>query len=107
MLARKKSSRFVNNKFTLNWKIFALLLRMRKITLVVKTKSMYILPYFGFLCKCKCGALVEYQVGDPEAPGSTPACVGYFLQAWRVKRKITLVPFFREALRHICVTAGA
>jgi hypothetical protein len=30
-----------------------------------------------------------------------------FLQAWCVERNITLVRFFREALRHICVTAGA
>jgi hypothetical protein len=30
-----------------------------------------------------------------------------FLQARRIKRKITLVRFFREALRYICVTAGA
>jgi hypothetical protein len=30
-----------------------------------------------------------------------------FLQAWRVERKITFVRFYRDALRHICVTAGA
>jgi hypothetical protein len=36
MLARKKSSSFIKNKFTSNLKIFALLLWMRKITLVVK-----------------------------------------------------------------------
>ncbi len=30
-----------------------------------------------------------------------------FLQAWRFKRMITLMRFFRAALRHICGTAGA
>jgi hypothetical protein len=30
-----------------------------------------------------------------------------FLLAWRVKRKITLVLFFQESLRHICVMARA
>ncbi len=36
MLVRKKSSRFIKNKFMSNLKIFTLLLLMRKITLVVK-----------------------------------------------------------------------
>ncbi len=36
MLARKKSSRFIYNKFTSNLKILALLSMMRKITLEVK-----------------------------------------------------------------------
>jgi hypothetical protein len=35
-----------------------------------------------------------------------PKGVVCFLQALRVKRKITLVRLFQEALRHICVTAG-
>jgi hypothetical protein len=56
---------------------------------------------------CECGPVEEYQAGTPEERGSNPACVICFLQALRVKRKITLVRFFREALRHICVTAGA
>jgi hypothetical protein len=55
---------------------------------------------------CECGAVEEYQAGNPEERGLSPACVICFLQALRVKRKITLVRFFREALRHICVTAG-
>jgi hypothetical protein len=42
MLAQKKSSRFINNKFTSNLKIFALLLVMRKITLVVKFEEKYV-----------------------------------------------------------------
>ncbi len=44
MLARKKSSRFIFNKFTSNLKILqvALLLMMRKITLEVKFDEMYV-----------------------------------------------------------------
>ncbi len=42
MLARKKSSRFIKNKFMSNLKIFALLLLMRKITLVVKFDEKYV-----------------------------------------------------------------
>jgi hypothetical protein len=70
-MARKKSSRFITNKFTSNLKIFALLLMMRNITLVVKFD---IVPQFSFQDKCKCGALVEYQIGISEGPGSSPAC---------------------------------
>ncbi len=54
-----------------------------------------------------CGAVEEYQAGNPEERGLSPTCPICFLQALRVKRKITLVQFFWEALRHICVTAGA
>ncbi len=36
----------------------------------------------------------EYQTGSPEKRGSSPACADGFLQALRVKRKITLVQFF-------------
>jgi hypothetical protein len=39
---RKKSVRFIYNKFTLNLKILALLLMMRKITLVVKFYKKYV-----------------------------------------------------------------
>jgi hypothetical protein len=43
MLARKKSSRFINNNFTSNMKILALLLMMLKVTLVVKfDENMYL-----------------------------------------------------------------
>ncbi len=41
-MARKKSSRFINNKFPSNLKIFALLLMMRKITLVAKFDEKYV-----------------------------------------------------------------
>ncbi len=44
MMARKKSSRFITNKFTSNLKIFALLLMMRNITLVVKFDEKYVHP---------------------------------------------------------------
>jgi hypothetical protein len=64
---------------------------------------MYIFSKFSTKDKCQCGALVESQAGDPE---DQPVLFS-FLQTWRVKRKITLVLFFREALRHICVTAVA
>ena len=43
MLARKKSSRFIYNKFTSNLKILALLLMMWKITLEVKFDEKF--PY--------------------------------------------------------------
>jgi hypothetical protein len=39
--AEKKSLRFINNKFTLNMKIGALLLMMRKITISVKFGEKY------------------------------------------------------------------
>jgi hypothetical protein len=42
MLARKKSSRFIYNKFTSNLKILALLLMMWKITLEVKFDEKYV-----------------------------------------------------------------
>ncbi len=42
MLAQTKSSRFIKNKFTSNLNIFALLLLMRKITLVVKYDKKYV-----------------------------------------------------------------
>ncbi len=109
MWARKKSSRFFNDKFTMNLTILALLLMTRKLTLVVNFDKKYVpqflklAPYF----KCECGTLEEYQAGNPEERGSSPSCAICFLQALRVKSKITLAGCFREALRHICVTAGA
>ncbi len=68
---------------------------------------MYIFSNFRSIYKCQCGALVESQTGDPEDHGSRRSVLFSFLQRWCVKRKITFVLFFREALRHICVTAGA
>jgi hypothetical protein len=76
MLGRKNSSHFINNKFTSNLKFFTLLLMMRKITLVVKFDEKYVhCSIYKLLCQCKCGALVENQVGDPEVPGLSLACV--------------------------------
>ncbi len=43
MLEQKKSSHFINNKFTSNLKILALLFMMRKIALVVKFDEKYVL----------------------------------------------------------------
>ncbi len=43
MLARKKSSRFICNKFTSNFNILALLVMMRKITLEVQFDEKYVL----------------------------------------------------------------
>jgi hypothetical protein len=40
--AEKKSSRYINNKFTLNLTILALLLMTRKFTLVVKFDKKYV-----------------------------------------------------------------
>ncbi len=79
---------------------------MRKITLIVKFDKKYVHHFLIqlFIFKCECGAMEEYQVGVPEGNGSI---LFSFLQAGRVKCKITLVRFFWEALRHICVTAGA
>ncbi len=43
MLAWKKASRYTGNKFTLNWKIYVLLLLMWKITQLQKNgKKMYL-----------------------------------------------------------------
>jgi|688.fasta_scaffold2309286_1 hypothetical protein len=42
MLARKKLSSFINNKFPLNSKILALLLMVQKITQVVKFDEKYV-----------------------------------------------------------------
>ncbi len=104
MLARKKSSHFINNKFTSNLKILALLLMMRKIALVVKFSEKYvhnlIIEHEIQMWVWRIG--IEYQVGDPEVIGPSPACVFSFLHAWRVKRNILFVWF-----RHIRVTAGA
>ncbi len=49
MLARKKSLRFINNKFTLNQRILALLSLKRKITQIQKNGKKY-LYVFKFLC---------------------------------------------------------
>ncbi len=59
-----------------NLKILALLLMMRKITLLVKFDEKYLhRSYFICIYKCESGMLVEYQVRDPEDTGSRPACV--------------------------------
>ncbi len=75
----KKSSHFINNKFTLNLKILALLLMIQKIRLVVKFDKKYA---HGFLILTPntnvWGMLVEYQAWDPEVKGLSPACVVYF-----------------------------
>jgi hypothetical protein len=81
MLARKKSSRCIYNKFTLNWQILALLLLMRKITQLQKngkTKFMYF--HYCSIHKCKCGAAVESQIGSPEIAGLGPTCVILFTE---------------------------
>ncbi len=39
---------------------------------------MKMLPQFISYVKCKYGALVEYQLGDQEGPGSSPSCVDKF-----------------------------
>jgi hypothetical protein len=81
MLARKKSSRCINNKFTFNWQILALLSLMQKILQLQKNGKKYF--------------------------DRAPPVLFSLLKAWQVKRKITLVAIFWEALRHICVTSGA
>ncbi len=57
-------------------KILALLLIMRKITLMVKFDKKNV-HYFLFssIYKCECGAMEEYQAGVPEVNGSIPVCV--------------------------------
>jgi hypothetical protein len=42
MLARKKSLRYINNKFTLNQKVLALLSLMQKITQLQKNGKIYL-----------------------------------------------------------------
>jgi hypothetical protein len=56
-VGEKISSRFTSNKFTSNSKILALLLMVRKNTLVVKfdKKNVHAISYFSSLPKC--GAL--------------------------------------------------
>jgi hypothetical protein len=81
MWARKKSSRFINKKFTLNQKVLALLSLTRKIMPLHKNgKKIYM--YFNYcICHmCKCGAAVESQVGIPEIAGWSPTCVVQFSQ---------------------------
>jgi hypothetical protein len=58
----------------------------------------------SFCHKCEFGALEEYQAGDPEVLGSSTVFV-FFKHG--DQRKITLVRFFREALRLICGRAEA
>ncbi len=73
------------------------------------TKCMDMVSQYSIAYKCECGALVKYQVGVLEVIGLSPACVVLFStvqQAWRVKRKIRPVRFFRKTLRHICVTGS-
>jgi hypothetical protein len=72
MLARKKSLRFINNKFTLNQRILALLSLMRKITQIQKNGKKYFKSCL--LNKRKYGAVVESQTGNPEIAGSSPTC---------------------------------
>jgi hypothetical protein len=72
MLARKKSVRFIYIKFPSNFKILALLLMMRKITLEVKIDEKYVqILKFSTIYKYQCGALA----GDTEDNGSSPPCV--------------------------------
>jgi hypothetical protein len=42
MLVRKKSPRYIINKFKLNWKISALLLMMQKITQLQKKEQLFV-----------------------------------------------------------------
>ena len=82
MLARKKALRFINNKFTLNQQILALLLLMRKISQLQKKwqKIFLSILYILYLCKCKCGAGVESLTGSPKIAGSSLTCVVQFVQ---------------------------
>jgi hypothetical protein len=45
MLARKKSSRYITNKFTLNQKVLALLSLMRKIMQLQKNGKKYLFVF--------------------------------------------------------------
>jgi hypothetical protein len=70
---------------------------MRKTALVVKYDEKYVHVFIIF-CQCSGGAVVEYQVRSPEVLGCAQLVLISFLQAWRVKRKITLVLFFSSYL---------
>jgi hypothetical protein len=75
----EKSSRFITNKFTSNLRIYALLLMMRNITLVEKFDEKCVHgPTIWNRGKYKCGAVVEYWVGDSEVLGLSSACVDKF-----------------------------
>jgi hypothetical protein len=59
MLARKKLLRYINNKFTLNQKVLALLSLMRKITQLQKNgKNFYITFNSCQYHICKCGPVI-------------------------------------------------
>ncbi len=66
MLARKKSSRYIRYKFTLNWKILALLLLMRKFTQFQKNIKKYLFVMYD--------PAVEYWVRILEIAKTIPIC---------------------------------
>ncbi len=75
MVARKKSLRYIKNKFTQNQKVLAFLSLMRKITQLQKNdKKFYIYFYYCLSNQCKCGAAVESQIGKLEIAGSILTC---------------------------------
>ena len=81
MFAQKKLSRYINNKFTLNQQVLALLSLMRKIMQLQK-KGQKIYIYFNY-CQfhmCKCGTAVKSQSGSSEIAGSSPTCAVQFAQ---------------------------
>ena len=81
MLARKKSSRYINNKFTLIQKVLALLSLMRKITQLQKnSKKIYIYFNYCSVYMWKYGAVVESQTGYLEIAGSSPICAVKYSQ---------------------------
>jgi hypothetical protein len=60
MLAREKSSRYISNKFTLNWKMLALLLLIWKIMGSFRKMAQHFYIIAPSYSKCKCGVVVVY-----------------------------------------------
>jgi hypothetical protein len=81
-----------------NLKILALLLMMQKIRHIgeIWRKVFTWLIKFSCIYKCENGMVVENQVRDPKGHWfETCLCRLVFRWAWRIKRKIRLVLFFR------------
>ncbi len=107
MLAGKKSSSYIYNKFTLNLKIGALLLIMSKIRLLVKYGEMYILIVSHNLAVLRLGRVLGR--GSTDCWFASSQCSLVFSLHCTSNHKILNVSFLWYALCYefICVTAGA
>jgi hypothetical protein len=70
-------------------------------------KNIYMYFKYCSIYKCNCGALAETRTDSPEIAESRPICVVWFSQGIAYQPEDYACGVFWEALRHICVTAGA